>query len=91
MSKVMDWLYSLKTDKLLHFIAGMVVAQIVFALLDLALPWWWSAFLAFLCASVVGGVKEAFDLKYGVSKVSDFVATMLGGLLGALLSIPIVL
>ena len=91
MKRIIDWLYSLKSDKYLHFIAGLVVAQVVFALLRLAMPWWWCAFLSFVAASVVGGVKEAFDVKYGVPKLADFVATMFGGLAGALLSIPIVL
>lgn len=91
MKKIIEWLYSLKADKLLHFIAGMVVAQIAFALLDLATTVWWSAFLAFLIAAVAGGVKEAWDVKHGVPNVADFVATMVGGLVGALLSIPIAL
>ena len=36
MKGIIEWLYSLKTDKCLHFIAGLVVAQIAFALLRLA-------------------------------------------------------
>lgn len=91
MNKIIEWLYGLKTDKCLHFIAGMVVAQIAFALLDLATTVWWSAFLAFVIAAVVGGLKEAWDIKHGVPNVADFVATMLGGLLGVLLAIPIAL
>lgn len=91
MRKIIEWLYSLKTDKCLHFIAGMVVAQIAFALLDLATSVWWSAFLAFLVAAIAGGVKEAWDVKHGVPNVADFVATMVGGLVGVLLAIPIAL
>ena len=91
MKKIIEWLYGLKTDKCLHFIAGIVVAQIAFALLDLATTVWWSAFLAFLVAAVVGGIKEALDVKHGVPNVADFVATMLGGLVGVLLAIPIAL
>lgn len=91
MKKIIDWLYGLKADKLLHFIAGMVVAQIAFALLGLATTVWWSAFIAFLVAAVVGGLKEAWDVKHGVPNVADFVATMLGGLLGVLLAICIAL
>lgn len=91
MKRIIAWLYSLKTDKCLHFIAGMVVAQIAFALLRIALPWWLSAFIAFVIAAVVGGLKEAWDIKHGVPNVADFVATMLGGLLGVLLAITITL
>lgn len=91
MKKIIDWLYSLKTDKCLHFIAGMVVAQIAFVLLRLALPWWWSAFFAFVIAVVVGCLKEAWDIKHGVPSVADFVATMLGGLVGVSLAITIAL
>lgn len=91
MKKIIEWLYSLKTDKCLHFIAGMVVAQIAFALLRLALPWWWSAFIAFVISVVVGGLKEAWDVKHGVPNMGDFVATMFGGLVGVSLAINITL
>ena len=91
MKGIIDWLYSLKTDKCLHFIAGMVVAQIAFALLDLATTVWWSAFLAFLIAAVVGGIKEAWDVRHGVPNMGDFVATMFGGLVGVSLAITITL
>lgn len=91
MKKIIDWLYGIKSDKLLHFIAGLVVAQVAFALLDLATSVWWSAFLAFLIAAIVGGVKEALDVKRGVPNVADFVATIVGGLVGALLAMPIAL
>ena len=91
MKKLIEWLYSLKVDKYLHFIAGLIVAQVVYSLLDLAMPCWWCAFLAFVCATIVGGIKEAVDVKWGVPKVDDFVATMLGGLVGVLLAIPIAL
>ena len=91
MKQIIDWLYSLKADKCLHFIAGMVVAQIAFALLCLALPLWWSAFLAFLVAVAAGGIKEAWDVKHGVPNMGDFVATMFGGLVGVSLAITITL
>lgn len=91
MKKIIDWFYGIKSDKLLHFIAGLVVAQVAFALLDLATSVWWSAFLAFLVAAVVGGIKEAWDVKHGVPNVADFVATMVGGLVGALLATTIAL
>lgn len=91
MKKIIDWLYGIKSDKLLHFIAGLVVAQVAFALLDLATTVWWSAFLAFLVAAVVGGIKEAWDVKHGVPNVADFVSTMFGGLVGSLLAVPIAL
>lgn len=91
MNGIIDWLYSLKTDKCLHFIAGLLVAQIAFALLRLALPLWWSAFLAFLVAAVVGGMKEALDVKHGIFNTGDFVATMFGGLVGVSLAITITL
>ena len=91
MKKILDLLYSLKADKCLHFIAGLVVAQIAFALLRIALPWGWSAFIAFVIAAVVGGLKEAWDVKHGVPNVADFVATMFGGLVGVSLAITITL
>lgn len=91
MKKIIAWLYSLKTDKCLHFIAGMVVAQIAFVLLRLAIPLWWRAFIAFGIAAVVGAFKEAWDVKHGVPNIADFAATMLGGLVGVSLAILIAL
>lgn len=92
MKKILEWLYSLKVDKCLHFIAGIIVSQIAFALLDIGdMPVWWCAFLSVVVTAIVGGVKEAVDVKYGVPNVKDWAATFYGGLLGALLATLIAL
>lgn len=92
MKKIIEWLYSLKADKYLHFIAGIIVSQIAYSLLDISdMTALWCAFIAFVVATIVGGVKEAVDVKYGVCKLNDFVATMCGGFLGSLLGLIIAL
>ncbi len=91
MKRIIEWLCGLKADKLLHFIAGVVVSQIIFGLLDLAMPMWWCALLSLLAAAIVGGIKEAIDVKHGVPNIKDWVATFFGGVLGVILAILITL
>ena len=85
--KLKSWLYSIKVDKCLHFIAGIIAAQATFALAEFALPLGWCILLALITTAIAGGIKEAADVKYGVPSASDFFATMLGGLLGVLFAI----
>lgn len=90
--RIKKWLYAIKVDKYLHFIAGIIVSQVAFALLDIGdMPVGWCAFLSVVVTAIVGGVKEAVDVKYGVPNVKDWAATFYGGLLGALLATLIAL
>lgn len=71
----------LVTDKVLHFVAGALIASIVF--LITREPWY-----GFGAALMVGGYKEFFDhrrmpsvsKKYALHSYLDWLFTILGGL-----------
>lgn len=88
MSRIVDLIRSVKADKWLHLLCGLGVAQVAFALLSLALPWWGAALSALAMSAVVGGIKELVDVKWGVPSWKDFSWTCAGGLIGVLLLIP---
>ena len=76
----------ISTDKYLHFICGLIIAQVVTQLLDRRLPWWAASALGLLAAVVAGVAKEYYDKKHGeLPECQDALATALGGLLGILL------
>ena len=87
MKRMKTFLYGLKADKYLHCFAGMVVAQVAYGLLAIALPKWACMVLSVVVVAVVGGLKELVDVKYGVPSWKDFVATVTG----AIVELPIML
>lgn len=89
--RLKQWLGSIEADKWLHMLCGLGIAQVAFALLSLALPWWDAALLALLVAVVAGGMKECIDMRCGVASWKDFAFTVVGGMIGVLLLIPVVL
>lgn len=84
MKKLIEWLYSIKADKYLHVLFGLLIAQIVFVLLNIACAPWLALLCAFLLASIVAGVKELIDVKYGVPSWKDFLASEVGIAVGLL-------
>lgn len=74
--KLKNWLVSIPHDKLLHFIAGMVVASF-FSIVIIE-----TAVFCVVMAALVGAIKEAVDewKKPGAWSYSDLLATTLGGL-----------
>lgn len=91
MKKILAWLNSIKPDKLLHFIAGLLVAQISYALLSIGCTEWLSVLLAFWTAACVGGAKELIDwaTNSGVPSWKDFFATLIGDAVGSLVVVLI--
>lgn len=84
--RIKDWVYGIKTDKLLHFIAGLLVVQVSFILLSIRLEKLGSALLALAFTAIVGGIKEIVDsLTGGVPSWTDFLATIIGGVVGLLI------
>ena len=90
----------MQKDKLKHAIAGValsIVAGLFLCLVAGLIPWTWlqvviagvgAAGFGFLVAAVVGAAKEiVWDwlLKKGTPELLDFVATVLGGVLGAVI------
>ena len=74
--KLKNWLAGIPHDKLLHFIAGGVIASF-FAIVVGA-----SAEYCVLFSAIAGCIKEAIDewKKHGSWSYSDLLATTLGGL-----------
>lgn len=95
----MRW-FILQKDKLKHAIAGValsIVAGLFLCLVAGLIPWTWlqvviagvgAAGFGFLVAAVVGAAKEIiwdWLLKKGTPEFLDFMATVLGGVLGAVI------
>jgi len=63
---------AIQKDKLLHFIAGLLIAGVV----SIVLPWW----AALLSAAIAGAVKEVIDYYgHGKPELLDFLYTAAGG------------
>ena len=87
-NKIIQWLSKIKADKLLHFIAGILISQITFALFSLTtLHIYLVSLLSLLITAIVGGAKEIYDKKHGVPSIMDFLYTFIGGLIGVLLAV----
>lgn len=74
----------IETDKILHFLAGMVIAFVVTSIGKLAFPeeQVMAYGIGLACVLLAGVSKELYD---GWDKADqwDFVATLAGGVLGA--------
>lgn len=80
--ELFGWLNKIAVDKLLHFVCGLLVAQVAFVCLGFAVGKWWSLLGALLISSAVAAVKEAVDVKYGVPSWKDFGASIIGIFVG---------
>lgn len=84
-SRVKKWLYGIKADKFIHFIGGMVAAQVAFAMFGHCFPLWHCAVLSVFTAACIGGAKELLDMAdNGVASWNDFWATVAGSVSGVL-------
>jgi len=86
MKKIIEKLAKVAADKWLHFIAGLILAQLTIALLcavqdDIILAY--GAGMAVALAA--GFVKELKDGSH--ADVQDFLFTLVGGVFGALLAL----
>lgn len=73
MKKIIDFLGSIKADKLLHFIAGMIIAGVVGII-----PCF--ANYALIVAVIAGVAKEVYDeFSYGGWDSLDLLYTAIGG------------
>lgn len=86
MRKIIEKLANVATDKWLHFIVGLVLAQLTIALL-LAVQS--DVFVAYgggmAVALAAGFIKELKDGSH--ADVQDFLFTLVGGVVGAILAI----
>ena len=86
--KLYDKLVGVAADKWLHFLAGLLVAQVVIAILKMFVSDPWCVYGAGMAAAlVVGFIKELKDGKE--ADVVDFVFTMVGGIVGGHLALII--
>lgn len=83
--RIKDWLYGIKADKLLHFICGLIVAQVFFALLNIGCVKRVSLLVSLLLSTIVAGAKELIDIRCGVPSWKDFAASMIGIVVGLLI------
>lgn len=84
--RMKSWIYGIKADKLLHFITGLLVAQVAFLLINIGMAKWASLLIAFVVTALVGGIKEFADkFTGGVPNWKDFVFTLVGGFVGLLI------
>ena len=90
-NRIKQWLYGINADKLLHFIAGLIVAEVVTGVLSHFARLY--AMIVGLVASVVAGyLKELWDRNHGgVSSDKDFLATIIGGSVGTILMLIVLL
>lgn len=79
------WLYKVKTDKLLHVLFGLLIAQVVFVCLHFVCQKWLALLGAFLIASLVAGAKELIDIRYGVPSWNDWIASVIGATVGLII------
>ena len=76
MKKLLNFVASIPRDKLLHFIAGMLITALVAVVFARFAP------LAVTVAVVAGFAKEAYDeYSYGGWDWKDLLATIVGGVL----------
>ena len=77
-SDIISWLYA-NTDKLLHFIAGLLIAQIGTAI--------GGTEIGLAAACVAAAAKETYDeVKGGGFSLGDLLATTIGGITGIALA-----
>ena len=77
-----------RSDRLLHLSAGYVIATLVVVVLSLFLTGWLPYYIAITVGTFAGAAKEYHDYKQGrAPELWDFIATVLGALLGTFLLI----
>lgn len=87
--RLKSWLYGIKSDKLLHFICGLLIAQVLYALLSIGCTKQVSMLVALILATAVSIVKEIWDIKHGVPSWKDFIASEAGVIIGLLVMVLI--
>ena len=86
-NKIIKMLYGIQQDKMLHFVGGLLISQLLYAIASLMLPKWVALLLALIVATVVAALKEAWDIKHGVPSWADFLASEIGIVIGLLIII----
>lgn len=85
MKKILSRLYAIRADKFLHFICGLIIAQVVCLLLSHACYGCMPFVAAFLLGTLMAAAKEIADIKFGVPSWNDFFASVVGVVVGLLI------
>lgn len=86
--KICNWICNIKADKLLHFIAGLLMAQIMCVIMNFIVNGYTSIIIGFIFSCVVCAAKEiVYDLlmKRGTPSIKDFIFGFIGALLGTII------
>lgn len=86
-SRILKWLNGIKTDKLLHFIFGLLIAQVLYALLSIGFGKWMSVLGSMFLSSMIAAVKELYDINHGVASWKDILASVIGIVIGLLIMV----
>lgn len=71
---------TISRDKLLHFVAGLIASVVVYLIFE-------NLTLAIGASVILGVAKEVYDSRgHGTVEVLDAVATIAGGVVGAILA-----
>ena len=88
MKKLIEKLAKVAADKWLHFIVGMILAQVVIAVLGIFVSDLWVVYGAGIAVALAAGfIKELKDGSH--ADVQDFLFTVVGGIIGALLALAL--
>lgn len=79
---LVDFLGSVKADKWLHFICGLLIAQVTGILLMFCLPKWLALLCGLAVACIAAAGKELWDKRHGVPSLTDFIASVVGAVIG---------
>lgn len=88
MKKLLEKLAKVAADKWLHFIVGLILAQVVIAFLGIFVSDLWVVYGAGMAVALAAGfIKELKDGSH--ADVQDFLFTVVGGIIGALLALAL--
>lgn len=85
MSKIFNWLQE-NLDKIAHAGMGTYISWLVASIIGLFVDEWEAPiFFGMVVASLVGFLKEVYDTSNKTGDAWDWVATVIGSILGALM------
>lgn len=88
MGKIVEKLAKVAADKWLHFIVGMILAQLTIVVLSLFVADKFVVYGAGMAVALAAGfMKELKDGKH--ADAADFVFTLVGGIVGALIALAL--
>lgn len=93
MKKIIDFISNIPKDKILHAYVGTIICVLSTVLFNL-LPLSWNEIICFSLAivTIIGCGKEVYD-SYNKGSVEsyDIIATVCGGIIGIIITLPIFL